>query len=127
MSCAAAHGVLDAFEQDDVLNNAALRHKEILQHLRRIQSVVPCFIREVRGAGLMIGVEFEQKVGVGGGVYGARASAVQAAALRRGLLLLVCGPYDTLRLIPALTISAEELSEAMDILLESVKEVAAVQ
>jgi 4-aminobutyrate aminotransferase len=124
VSCAAAHGVLDAFEQDDVLGNAGLRHKELLQHLGRIQSAAPGFIREVRGAGLMIGIDLETKAG---GAYGAQASAVQAAALRRGLLLLVCGPYDTLRLIPALTMSAAELTEGMDILLESVKEVAAAQ
>lgn len=49
---------------------------------------------------------------------------MQAAALKRGLLLLVCGPYDTIRLIPALTISSGELSTAMTILSDAIEEVA---
>lgn len=121
VSCAASLGVLDAFEHDNVLVNAAARHVELLRHLHSIQVANPGFIREVRGAGLMIGIEIEQKAGE---AYGARAAAVQAAALKRGLLLLVCGPYDTLRLIPALTISTDELSRAIGILGEAIQEVA---
>jgi 4-aminobutyrate aminotransferase-like enzyme len=57
---------------------------------------------EVRGVGLMIGVELTDK---------ATAASVQARCLAAGLIVLVCGPGENvLRLIPALTISDDDFA-----------------
>ena len=74
----------------------------------------PGVVREVRGKGLMIGIEFDT---------GARADAVQTAAFQRGLLVLECGK-STVRMCPALTVSAEEVETALRLFGEAVAEVA---
>lgn len=71
------------------------------------------------------GVEFERSAKGGSyGSYGSVAQAVVAAAVKRDLLLLSCGPYDTVRLIPPLNISNEDLKKGMTILGEAIAEVA---
>lgn len=55
VSCSAALGVLDAFEQDDVMGNAAARHQQMLGRLGDMLKAYPGLVREVRGAGMMIG------------------------------------------------------------------------
>jgi 4-aminobutyrate aminotransferase-like enzyme len=55
-----------------------------------------------------------------------RAKAIVDAAFERGLLLLSCGLYgNVIRLLPALTISDEELAEGLGLLEESVVAAAA--
>lgn len=57
VSVTAANAVLDVFEQEKVLSVAQARHREILGHLDKIRErTPPGFIREIRGAGLMIGI-----------------------------------------------------------------------
>jgi 4-aminobutyrate aminotransferase-like enzyme len=66
---------------------------------------------EVRGVGLMIGLELTDK---------ATAAAVQARCLDDGLIVLRCGPDENvLRLIPPLTISDDEFAEGLMILSEA--------
>jgi 4-aminobutyrate aminotransferase len=70
-------------------------------------------IGDVRGKGLMIGVEF-----VADADSRARAprlrDAVVRSAFEHGLLLLSCG-RNTIRLTPPLTVSAAEIDEALEI------------
>jgi 4-aminobutyrate aminotransferase-like enzyme len=68
-----------------------------------------------------LGIDLERQ---SGGPFGANASAVQAACLKKNLLILTCGAFDTLRLIPALNISTEDLSAAMNILENALIDVA---
>jgi 4-aminobutyrate aminotransferase-like enzyme len=70
-------------------------------------------IGEVRGLGPMLAFEFAER-------SPDRARAVVAAAFDRGLILLSCGLYgNVIRLLPALTITPEELDEGLAILEES--------
>jgi 4-aminobutyrate aminotransferase len=71
-------------------------------------------IRDVRGKGLMIGVEFDTPD---------HAEEVQWAAFQRGLLVLECG-RSSVRLSPALTVSAAEMATALKIFAEAVASVA---
>jgi diaminobutyrate-2-oxoglutarate transaminase len=69
-----------------------------------------------RGRGLVWGLEFQDK---------ARASAVCARAFELGLLLETSGPEsEVVKLLPALTVSPEELDEGLRILARSVRETA---
>ena len=72
--------------------------------------------RAVRGRGLVWGLEFQDK---------ARASAVCARAFELGLLLETSGPEsEVVKLLPALTISPEDLDEGLRTLARAVRETA---
>jgi putrescine aminotransferase len=58
LACAAALATLDVLADEGLLENAALQGEHLLSGLRQLQAQYPYFIREVRGRGLMIGVEF---------------------------------------------------------------------
>jgi 4-aminobutyrate aminotransferase len=122
VSCAAALAVLDAFRDEKILDNVGRSQDIMMGHFKTIQSKVPSgFIREVRGRGLMFGVELNK---LPGGNFGAAASAVLYSCQKKDLLLLSCGPYDTIRLIPPLNVSPEELNRGMSIFTDSLAEVA---
>jgi 4-aminobutyrate aminotransferase len=112
VACAAASAVLDAFEKEGVLQNTMNMEVLLRQGIAKVAARHPGLIREVRGRGLMIGVEFER----GGGVLpsdvvapGVTAGAIAAACHRQDLVILSCGPYDTLRFIPPLNINKDDL------------------
>lgn len=67
-------------------------------------------IRDIRGAGLMLGVEFTSAQAAG---------AVQDAAFRRGLLTLECGE-SSLRFSPPLIVDADSVDVAIRIFGEAV-------
>ena len=93
VACAAALATLDLV--DESLSANATRVGDHLQRgLTEIQRRCPQ-IREVRGRGLMIGIEFESH---------AFAYEVEQAAFRRGLLVLTCGE-SALRLAPPLVVT----------------------
>ncbi|HEY8679151.1 MAG TPA: aspartate aminotransferase family protein [Candidatus Dormibacteraeota bacterium] len=122
VSCAAGVATLDVFEREHVLENATAKGADLLDRLRRLQATLPA-IGDVRGLGLMIGVELVKKDGAADKDLVTR---IRKVCLDSGLVLLSCGPHDNiLRLIPPLNISQAELDEAWDILNGAFQEVAA--
>ncbi len=119
---AAAAGVatIKAITEENLIQNAQLRGEQLITGLRKLQEEYPV-IADVRGLGLMIGAEFrttQRKPDK------ATAKAVIHACLDRNLLLISCGPWDnTIRLIPPLVVSEAEISQALSIFAESLKEV----
>ena len=89
-----------------------------MERLRAIQADHP-LVGDVRGMGLMIGVEL---TGADGTPDGASCGKVLEECLKRGLIVINCGPErNIIRLIPPLTISDEELGEALDILEQAIE------
>ena len=113
--CAAALATLDVLEEEDLCGRARLLGARALERLGgwpgRFATVV-----DVRGVGLMIGVEV-----AGAEVAGAEvAGAVKDACLDRGLIVLTCGTDDSvLRLVPPLTVSDAEWADGLAILEEA--------
>ena len=107
---AAAHATLDVMEREALPANAAARGEHLRSGLRALQARHPA-IGDVRGPGLMVGVEF----GTAGGVAdGATAKAVQRACLGEHLLLLTCGTFDqVIRWIPPLVVSDAQIDAAL--------------
>ena len=70
--------------------------------------------------GWLAGVEFESLPGI---PHGQTAGAIAKACHDRDLLVLPCGPFDTLRFIPPLNISSQELNDGMDVFCEAVESV----
>ena len=92
LACAAALATLDSIEADGLLDNV----KAVGQHIREAALAIPGVV-EVRGEGLMLGLGLDREV----------AQEAVPAALEAGFIVNAPRP-DTIRLIPALTLSAEE-------------------
>jgi 4-aminobutyrate aminotransferase len=88
--------------------------------LRKLQTEFPS-IGDVRGLGLMVGVEF----GKPGAPDTTTAKAVDKAAFERGLMLLTCGTFDNvIRWIPPLVVKEEQIAEALRIFASALDRVA---
>lgn len=121
MSAAAANATIGVMEQDDLAGNAERMGARLRDGLLALQRRHPAPIGEVRGKGLMIGVEL-----VADESQGDRTPAPQTAnrileeTKARGLLIGKGGLYgNVLRIAPSLTIDAAGIDEALAILGES--------
>jgi len=122
VSCAAAAATIQLMREEGLIENSARQGAFLKERLRDIQSRHPR-IGDVRGLGLMVGTEFTTP---DGSPDKPTAKAVVHACLERGLLLLTCGPYDnTIRWIPPLIVTREQLEEALEIFEQALTEVGA--
>ena len=103
LSCAAGAATMQALTQDKLVENSANMGKlfrDGLEQLKEKHSV----IREVRGKGLMIGVELKFEV-----------RDILMEGIEKGLLLLYSG-RNILRLLPPLVITQEDVTKSLEIL-----------
>jgi 4-aminobutyrate aminotransferase len=120
VACAAGIAVLETIADEGLVENAAARGAELKAGLARIAAEEPR-IGDVRGPGLMIGVEFV-KDGTTREPDGATAKTAIARAADLGLLLLTCGSSgQTIRWIPPIDVTAAEVSEAVEIFGETLR------
>lgn len=121
IACAAGAATIRAMREEGMLENATERGLQLMTGLRKLQEEYPQ-IADVRGKGLMIGTEFVQD----GRPDKAKqlAKDIIHAAEERGLLLLSCGTYDnTIRWIPPLNVTADQINDGLQIFAEALKEV----
>jgi len=119
VACAAAIAVLETIEAEGLIENAAQRGAELTDGLGRI-AAEDDRIGDIRGPGLMVGVEF-----VAGG-SGATPTALVDRVLQRsadlGLLVLSCGPaHQVVRWIPPINVSAAEIAEGLELFGEALR------
>jgi 4-aminobutyrate aminotransferase len=120
VACAAGAATIRAIREDRMLENAAERGPQLMTGLRKLQEQYSQ-IGDVRGKGLMIGTEFvvDSKPAKAKGL----AKDIIHRAEDRGLLLLSCGTYDnTIRWIPPLNVTSEQIRDALNIFSESLRE-----
>lgn len=116
--CAAALKTLEIIERE-YMENARRMGRHLVAGLADLQKEFPC-IGDIRGRGLMIGVELVKDPG-------SRAPATELCnallhrAWRNGLLLLSCGT-STLRLMPPLCVTPALADEALQVLRQSLRE-----
>jgi len=110
IACAAAIATLDLVEHEYAAN-AAEQGEYFIARLRDLAGVYAC-IGDVRGRGLMIGMEL---VEADGAPARALCDAVITRAFHNGLLLLSCGS-STVRFMPPLNVSREDVDEAFVLL-----------
>ena len=103
LACAAALATLDILEREALPERAAALGALALERLSALRSPL---IREVRGRGLLLGVELNR-----------RAQPYLEALLERGVLALPAGP-NVIRLLPPLVITGEQLERVLDCLAE---------
>ncbi len=112
VACAAALATLEVIAEEHLVENSQARGEQLRSRLREAAQGYTQ-VAEVRGLGLMVGVEFINDDGTPGT---ALATAVQQEAARRGLLLLTCGPWtEVVRFIPALVVSQQQVEDAAGI------------
>jgi 4-aminobutyrate aminotransferase len=110
VACAAAVATIETIQEERLLENAGSRGEQLMVGLRHLQEEYPA-IGDVRGLGLMVGVELS---GEDRAPDNAMAKRVVHACQEHKLLLLTCGPWDnTIRFIPPLVASADEIGEAL--------------
>jgi 4-aminobutyrate aminotransferase len=111
LSCAAALATLDIIEQEGLVESARRQGDRLLEGLRQAVGGHPS-VAEIRGRGLMVGIELAD-----GETLAPRpdlAKAVLAGALERKLMLLSCGTYgQTVRVIPPLNTTDAEVDLAV--------------
>jgi 4-aminobutyrate aminotransferase len=118
VSCAAGIAVLEVMREEGLVANAAARGEELTRGLRALAAEDPR-IGDVRGPGLMIGVELVRD-GQTREPAGELGDALIAACADRGLLLLTCGPaHNITRWIPPLDVSRAEIEEGLGIYQEA--------
>ncbi|MCD2098007.1 4-aminobutyrate aminotransferase [Rhodococcus rhodochrous] len=109
VSCAAAVATLDVIEKEGLVDNAAARGRELLSGAR--ENTIDA-IGDVRGLGLMVGLEFTTD----GAPDRERATAAQQLAAQKGLLLLTCGAHmNVVRMIPPLIVTTQQIEDALGI------------
>jgi 4-aminobutyrate aminotransferase len=113
VACAAALATIELLEGGLVQNDAA-RGDQAMRELTKLRSRHPALIRDVRGKGLMLGIEFDTAE---------HAEEVQWAAFQKGLLVLECG-RSSVRMSPALTVSETEMETGLRLFAEAVGAIA---
>ena len=103
LSCAAANAALDVILGEDLPGQAAAKGAYLLEKLKKIESPN---IRDIRGLGLMVGIEMKQKVKP----YIKILQEKKIIALNAGMTVI--------RLLPPLVISYEQIDHLVDVLTE---------
>jgi 4-aminobutyrate aminotransferase len=114
VACAAALATIDLLDES-LTANAGLQGERAFAALASFTERFPGVVREVRGRGLMIGIELDSHD---------RAGALELACLERGLLILGAGTT-AVRLSPPLTVTADQVDIAVRILGEALEAVTA--
>eukprot|EP01137_Pigoraptor_chileana_P005784 Opistho-2@49322 len=108
VSCAAANATLDVFKEERILDNARARSRQLRDGLAKIRHRYP--IAEVRGLGLMVGIELERHCAKGS------AGDVAKECLNGGMMVMPTSVFEVMRLIPPLTVTADEVKLSLGIL-----------
>lgn len=120
LACAAAHAVLDEIEDRRLMENALRQGDYILRCFEEMKDGVE-IIGDVRGLGLMIGVEVVKDKASKEPGWG-EAREIMKRSWRKGVAMVLAGA-STLRVAPPLTITRELVDTALEIIEESVRQV----
>lgn len=103
LACAAGIAVLETIKQQKVLNNVNQQSRYLFSGLASLHSKFP-FIKEIRGMGLLVGVELE---------FSGKKIVEQC---QKNKLLINCTADKVLRMAPSLLVTSQEIDQAVDIL-----------
>ncbi|KAF4978153.1 hypothetical protein FDECE_18259 [Fusarium decemcellulare] len=106
VACRVANHVLDRVSQEDFLQQVQAKSDHLVKGLKDLQVKNPGVIKEVRGHGLMLGIELQPE-------FSAKVPEVIKAAREHGLLIIVAG--SCIRMVPPLTIEEKDLDAGLEI------------
>lgn len=102
LACTAALAVLDVIEHEQLVNNAAKVGAYLIEELKKLQQT-DAHIVDVRGEGLMIGIEYDQPI-----------KALRNALVHDEHVFTGAASTNILRLLPPLTLSLDEAKLAVE-------------
>lgn len=102
LACTAALAVLDVIEHEQLVDNAAKVGTYLMEELKKLQQT-DAHIVDVRGEGLMIGIEYDQPI-----------KALRNALVHDEHVFTGAASTNILRLLPPLTLSLDEAKLAME-------------
>ncbi len=119
VAAAAASETIRVIIEEDLLQNTRERGRQLMDGLEEMQERWP-FMADVRGLGLMVGLE----IGVAGrGPDKDLAGRIQEKCIEKLMLILTCGTYgNVIRWIPPLVVTEQQISDSLTILEESIEE-----
>ena len=104
LAMAVANAVLDVMEEPGFLDHVQARATQMRQGLARLVDTFPQLLEEFRGDGLLLGLKVREGV----------AHTDIAGAFREERMLSVPAGMNVVRLLPPLTITEDEVREALD-------------
>ncbi|BAQ60275.1 acetylornithine aminotransferase [Geminocystis sp. NIES-3708] len=107
-ACGVSLAVLQTIEKENIIQNVQARGEQLRARLRSITAKYPQLFTEVRGWGLINGMEIKADIDL-------TSLDIVKKAMEKGLLLAPAGPK-VLRFVPPLIVSATEIDQAIDIL-----------
>jgi len=107
LACAAGLAVAQYLSDHDILRNVEERGKQLAEGLNAMAKKYPDVMGDVRGWGLLRGIEIKEGAGV-------TASELVGDAMSGGLLLVPAGP-SVVRFVPPLIVTEKEIDAALDI------------
>ena len=117
VSCSAAIAVIDVIKEEKLLENAALIGEHIIKRLDEMSAYIPA-IGDIRGKGLMIGVELVKK---NNEPHRELLKRTINLSFKRGLLVIGAG-VSTIRIAPPLVITLEQADKGLEILERALKD-----
>lgn len=104
LACRLAHYIVSRLSDPELQSSVLEKEKLFRRHFAHLQKRYPVQIKEVRGRGLILGLQLAVD-----------PTPIVTAARERGLLIITCGK-NTLRFVPPLIVSEEEIEEGFGIL-----------
>jgi acetylornithine aminotransferase len=104
-----AHYMVSRLSHPTLQSDVLAKSKIFMKHFQHLQQKFPELVKEIRGRGLILGLQLTQD-----------PTPIVTAARERGLLVITAGT-NTLRFVPSLTIKEEEIEEGMAILEEAMR------
>ncbi|MCG8614439.1 MAG: aminotransferase class III-fold pyridoxal phosphate-dependent enzyme, partial [Pseudomonadales bacterium] len=124
VACAAALATIAVIREEGLVENAQHQGIYLEQKLNAIQERFS-FVADIRGLGLMRGMEINDDLGK---PSGARADLLVKASEKRGLLLLRCGSHgQVVRWLPPLVVTEKEIDEAIALFSDALEEIEEVE
>lgn len=105
LACAAGLAVARVFEEEKLLENVQARGEQFRAGARALQAKYPSIIKDVRGWGLINGIEIHESIAL-------TAADVTKQLMQAGVLVVPAGPK-VIRFVPPLIISAAQIDESL--------------
>ncbi len=100
LGCAAALAVLDVMESENLVNNARTVGEHLMEELRKLQAECPEKILDIRGRGLMIGIDLS-----------CPHKDVRVPLIKQEHCFTGCAGTNVLRLLPPLTLTVAQADD----------------
>jgi acetylornithine aminotransferase len=104
-----AHYIVSRLSDPQLQADVLVKSDIFIQHFKKLQNEFPHLVREIRGKGLLLGLQLTND-----------PAPIVTAARERGLLVITAGT-NTLRFVPSLTITEGEIEEGIKILEEAMR------